>query len=244
MNGNERMTRPAISERELLEEVLPKLVTEKRLGHIASVVATAKRMCDRLCPLFSKEELSRDDLVLAACLHDVTKSMDQNALAEKYGLTLSEDDRQNPETLHALTGACYASEHFDVSDAVLSAIRKHTVGDPAMSLTDKLLYIADYIEETRPYEDCRREREAFFGAPEKMSKKEAEEHVDLSLCRILAGTAEHLLERGRPVHRTTLETLRARLSEHKNDGAFEKLTKDFPRTAQRLCGEKRKGDNR
>ena len=43
-----------------------------------------------------------------------------------------------------------AEEKFGVNDPeILSAIACHTTGKPDMSLLDKILYIADYIEPRR-----------------------------------------------------------------------------------------------
>lgn len=104
----------------------------------------------------------------AGLLHDVTKELslsEQKALCEKHGLSVSSREESSVALLHAKTGAFYAREIYSelVDDAVFSAIYKHTVAGEDMSLMDKLLYLADFIEEGRCYPLCRATREAFYG---------------------------------------------------------------------------------
>ena len=52
--------------------------------------------------------------------------------------------------LHAKLGAYLAKKKFDIRDPeVLSAITWHTTGKAAMTVPEKIIYIADYIEPGR-----------------------------------------------------------------------------------------------
>ena len=52
--------------------------------------------------------------------------------------------------LHAKVGALLAEKKYDIEDQeVLSAIRWHTTGKPDMTLLEKIVYVADYIEPKR-----------------------------------------------------------------------------------------------
>jgi nicotinate-nucleotide adenylyltransferase len=57
----------------------------------------------------------------------------------------------NPKLLHAVTGAIIAWEIFGESEAIVSAIRWHTTGRAYMSVLEKILYIADYMEPHRDF---------------------------------------------------------------------------------------------
>ena len=71
-------------------------------------------------------------------------------LCEKYGLSVSEVEKENPSLLHAKLGACLAQKKYEIQDKeILQAIESHTTGRPAMSLLEKIVYIADYIEPGR-----------------------------------------------------------------------------------------------
>jgi predicted HD superfamily hydrolase involved in NAD metabolism len=61
-------------------------------------------------------------------------------------------ERANPTVLHARLGAELAREEFGVSDeAVLSAIRKHTLASGTMSVLDAIVYLADGLEPGRRF---------------------------------------------------------------------------------------------
>ena len=79
-------------------------------------------------------------------------------LCEKYGIINNHAELEAPKLLHAKTGAALARDLFGVSDAVYEAIRWHTTGKSDMSLFEKILYLADYIEPTRDFDGIDRLR--------------------------------------------------------------------------------------
>ena len=91
--------------------------------------------------------------VLAGLLHDCSKNMpdeEQIALCERENDPLSEFERSNRLLLHAKSGALTARLRYGVEDEeVLDAIRSHTTGRAGMSLLEKIIYVADYIEPAR-----------------------------------------------------------------------------------------------
>lgn len=90
----------------------------------------------------------------AGILHDITKKLnsdEQLILCKKYGIILDNAELSNPKLLHAKTGAAFAKELFGVSGDIYEAIRWHTTGKPDMTLLEKIIYLADYIEPTRDF---------------------------------------------------------------------------------------------
>ena len=83
-------------------------------------------------------------------------------LCEKYGIINDNSELEAPKLLHAKTGAALARDLFGVSDTVYAAIRWHTTGKPDMSLFERILYLADYIEPTRDFEGIDELRELAF----------------------------------------------------------------------------------
>ena len=66
--------------------------------------------------------------------------------------------------LHAPAGMLLARDEYGVRDpAILTAIRRHTLGDRDMSLLDAVIFVSDFIEPSRrPFaglEDARCEAE-------------------------------------------------------------------------------------
>ena len=89
----------------------------------------------------------------AGLLHDCAKAIPNDEkleLCKKYGIIVSDVERENPSLLHAKLGAYIAREKYGVmDDEVLHAIYVHTTGEPGMSTLDKILFVADYIEPNR-----------------------------------------------------------------------------------------------
>ena len=141
----------------LREKVLEHL-DEHRVAHVAGCESEAVRLAMHWG---EDPELAAE----AGILHDITKSLsydEQLQLCEKYGIINNNSELEAPKLLHAKTGAAMARELFGVSDTVYEAIRWHTTGKPDMSLFEKILYLADYIEPTRDFEGIDELRELAF----------------------------------------------------------------------------------
>ena len=131
---------------------------EHRVAHVAGCESEAVRLAMRWG---EDPELAAE----AGILHDITKSLSfdkQLQLCEKYGIINDNSELEAPKLLHAKTGAALARDLFGVSDTVYAAIRWHTTGKPDMSLFEKILYLADYIEPTRDFEGIDELRELAF----------------------------------------------------------------------------------
>ena len=90
---------------------------------------------------------------IAGLLHDCAKCIphgDQIKIMEKAGQPPLQEELDNQSLLHSKCGAIIAQDKYDIDDPdILNAIRFHTVGRPNMSLLEKIVYIADFIEPTR-----------------------------------------------------------------------------------------------
>jgi nicotinate-nucleotide adenylyltransferase len=80
-----------------------------------------------------------------------------------------------------------------MEEAVCSAIFWHTTGRADMTLLEKILYIADYAEPTRPYAWCERLRTLVL------------EDLDAAVLYGLNVTISHNQSRGNVIHSRTLE---------------------------------------
>ena len=132
----------------------------------------------------------------AALLHDCTKKLgleDQLALAERYGVGLDDLERRALKLLHAKTGAAVAAAVFGTDGEVTGAIRWHTTGRADMTLLEKIVYLADYIEPTRDFPGVEELRRACY------------EDLDAGLLLGLEMTIREMEERGAPIHTKTLE---------------------------------------
>ena len=144
----------------LAERVRPYL-TELRYGHTRAVEREAAALGGIYCP----EKIP--SLRVSALLHDITKRLpmpEQIRLCGEFGIPVTDEDRRSPSVFHAMTGAAVAARDFSdiVDDEILSGIRWHTTGRAGMTLFESLIYLADYIEETRTFDDCVRLRRLFW----------------------------------------------------------------------------------
>lgn len=90
---------------------------------------------------------------MAGLLHDCAKYMKYDKMLEEAqlaNLPISEIQSENPVLLHGPLGSYYAKTRYHIEEeCVLDAIYYHTLGRPNMSMLEKIVYVADYIEPNR-----------------------------------------------------------------------------------------------
>ena len=159
----------------------------KRMPHVLGTEQEAVRLAERYGADVTKARI-------AALLHDCTKKLDmdeQLALCKKYHIPLDELERKALKLLHSKTGAAIARDVFAVDDDVYSAIMYHTTGKPDMTLLEKIIYLADYIEPTRDFPGVEALRRTVY------------EDLDQGLLMGLTMTIDEMEEMGNPVHHMT-----------------------------------------
>lgn len=131
---------------EKLKKKLRRHLDKERYEHTLGVMYTS-------AALAMAYRIDIEKALLAGLLHDCAKCVPGEKkirLCEKYGLPVNNAEKHNPGLLHAKLGAYIAAEKYKVDDSeVLDAITYHTTGRPNMTLLDKIIYIADYIEPNR-----------------------------------------------------------------------------------------------
>ena len=174
-----------------LEKVVISLLKPSRVNHVLGCRDTAVELAKRW-------GANETDAGRAGILHDITKALDgplQLTLCAEYGTILNDFGKKYPKTLHALTGALVAERIFGENEAVVSAIRSHTTGKADMSLLEKIIYVADYME---PHRD-------FPGVDE--LRRLAFSNIDAALKLGLEMTLEHLKRQGSEVSPETRDAL-------------------------------------
>ena len=192
----------------ILSELRMKVIgsmSAKRATHTVAVEA----MAVRLGKIYVPDKILQ--LRAAALLHDVTKEKklnEQLALCEKYGVEVEENDRFSPKTFHAKTAAALIPyEYPEFADSeVISAVRWHTTGHSNMTVTEKIIYLADYIDDSRTFDDCVRLREMFWSVdPVSMTDSERMAHLREVLIMSYDMTIKNLLEENSPVASDTID---------------------------------------
>lgn len=192
-----------------LREDISVSMSDFRLAHTLGVEKMAVRLGEIYCP----EKI--DVLRVAALLHDITKEKsveEHTEIYRKYSFEPSKEELSAPATLHSVTAALIIPEKYPefAMDEVIGAVKYHTVGRTDMTLTEKLIFLADYIDETRRYDDCIALRREFFDAePEKMTESERIIHLDRVILHAFDLTITDVLKNGRVL---SVETVLARNS--------------------------------
>lgn len=163
---------------DLYKKKLQKKLDTDRYEHTLGVAYTAASLAMRY-------KFDVNKAMLAGLLHDNAKCISYEKkiqMCEKYNIHLSDVEKENPALLHAKLGAFLAMHKYKVADKdIISAILYHTTGRPNMSLLEKIIYVADYIEPMRyKARNLDEIRELAFV------------DLDLALVKILGDTLEYL----------------------------------------------------
>ncbi|MCM1148912.1 MAG: nicotinate (nicotinamide) nucleotide adenylyltransferase [Butyricicoccus sp.] len=176
---------------EWLREQADAMLDPKRVRHVRGVESEARSLARRWG---TDPDLAAE----AGILHDITKKLDLNQqllLCEEYGIITDELERTNEKLLHAKTGAAVARDRFGACDEVYTAIEWHTTGRPDMSMPEKVLYMADYIEPARDFEGVERLRALAY------------EDIDAAMELGLRMSLEDIVSRGNTPHEDSASAL-------------------------------------
>ena len=172
-----------------LRPVALSYLKHKRIPHVLGTEQEAIRLAARYGADVEKARV-------AALLHDCTKRLDmeeQLALCRQYGIRLDALEQQALKLLHAKTGAAIARDVFGVDDEIYRAIWWHTTGHAGMTLLEKIMYLADYIEPSRDFPGVDKLRAVCY------------KDLDEGLLMGLEMTIEEMTSMGNPVHHATIE---------------------------------------
>ena len=133
-------------DREEAERLVAARLSEKRRAHVHRVAAEAVVLARR----FGAPE---DAAELAGLLHDYCRELDDDeilAAAEHHGIVCGAVEARRPK--HILHGPVAAAELAGrVPSEVAQAIARHTVGAAGMTVLDKCVYLADFMEPGRDF---------------------------------------------------------------------------------------------
>jgi predicted HD superfamily hydrolase involved in NAD metabolism len=121
----------------------------KRYYHSLEVANIALKLNEHL-----NLKLEETVVYLASILHDCAKlySKDKlwDILVEFKDILNLESIKNYPSIWHSFAGKKVAKDYYNINDEnILSAIFYHTTGKPNMTTLEKLIFVSDYIEESR-----------------------------------------------------------------------------------------------
>ncbi|MBC7765904.1 MAG: bis(5'-nucleosyl)-tetraphosphatase (symmetrical) YqeK [Hyphomonadaceae bacterium] len=157
----------------------------KRYNHSIGVMETAIM----LAKLYNVDKFQA---AVAGLLHDAAKYIPYDQaikMCGEYGITVDQAMINSPKIIHGTLGAAIVKDVYGVKDeAILHAIQVHTLGCEKMSVLDKIIYIADYIEPNRDFDGVEQLRMTA--------------NIDLNQAILMGidGTMQDILARRLPIH--------------------------------------------
>ncbi len=167
----------------------------KRIKHIEGVCECALELSHVHFP-----ELSDEDIIEAAYMHDFTKEWSASEHLEAFGKYSALPDHDE-KLFHSRTAALIARHVYHLSEDVCSAIYYHTTGRANMTPLEKVIYFADYIEKNRTHIDCVDVRDTYKMLMEKGDPLA----LDKAILYSLDLTLEGLLKKSKYIHEDTLQ---------------------------------------
>lgn len=130
------------------ENIIKNELKESRYIHSINVAKVAKELAKH----YGCDE---EKAYIAGLVHDCAKNMSYEKMMKKcedYDVLLDEFEMRNPFLIHAKVGEKVAQHEYGIDDEeILGAIKWHTVGNVGMSVLEKIIFIADMIEEERKF---------------------------------------------------------------------------------------------
>ena len=165
---------------------------KKRYKHTLGVADTAACLAMRY-------GVDMQDDYIAGLLHDCAKCVpDEQKLKEckEYNIEISQSEKKSPYLLHSKLGAYYAKHIYNIdNEEICSAIKYHTTGRAKMSMLEKIIFVADYIE---PYRNKANDLDTI--------RSIAFENIDETIYEITKDTLEYLNKKQAEIDPMTVET--------------------------------------
>ena len=177
-------------DREVALQTVKVQLTDHRYQHTIGVMETAIVLAKRYGVDVKKSEL-------AAIFHDYAKFRPKDEMKQIIHNQGMEQRllEFNSELWHAPVGAFLVEKEVGLKDEeILAAIRYHTSGRVGMSLLDKIIYLADYIEPGR----------RFPGVDE--VRNLAKDNLNQALIQALKNSIQFLMKKNQPVYPDTIYT--------------------------------------
>ncbi|WP_456278214.1 bis(5'-nucleosyl)-tetraphosphatase (symmetrical) YqeK [Bacillus sp. AK128] len=188
--------------REKALSIVKEQLTDHRYLHTVGVMNTAIE----LSKLYSGDEKKAE---LAAIFHDYAKfrpkeEMKKIIMDQHFSADLLEFDK---ELWHAPVGAYLVEKEVGITDLdILNSIKYHTSGHTDMTLLEKIIYLADYIEPGRSFPGVEEVREI------------ASTDLDLAVIFALRNTIQFLLKKNQAVYPVTFNTYNTMIRKYKEGG--------------------------
>ena len=175
---------------EELKEELKKYLKSDRYEHSLCVMEMSEKLAQ-------KYRVNKTKVMKSALMHDLAKEMPFDEL-KKYTkenhIYVSRMELMLGVTLHGKVAADICRKKYKFEKEMCMAISNHTTGRPNMTMFEKIVFIADKIDETRQYEGIEELRNLAF------------ENIDKAIIKNIDSTTILNLQKGRPILEESIKT--------------------------------------
>ena len=174
-----------------LMDKLNKMLPKNRIIHSEGVAKCAVK----LSKIYKCDE---EKAYISGILHDCAKYLNQDEVdyyVRKYKIDLDEYEKDSLALSHSIIGSVLVKNEFFIEDIdIINSIRYHTTGKENMNILEKIIYLADVIEENRSYPGVDELRELAF-----------EGKLDSAILKSFNNTIEIVIKRNQIIHPRTIK---------------------------------------
>ena len=160
------------------------VLSQKRFNHSLNVASEALRLADRY-------GANKEFAYVAGLLHDICKEAPKEEMLkilEGSDIILDKTFLSVPKIWHGYVAAIYIQNEFSILNAeIIDAVRVHSTGCDAMSLLQKIIYMADLISAERDYPGVEQMRALAY------------QSLDLAMLKAYQFIIGELISKGRPL---------------------------------------------
>lgn len=175
---------------EELKKELKKYLKDDRYKHSICVMEMSEKLANHY-------KVNKQKVMKAALMHDLAKELPFDEL-KKYiidkKIYASKLEMRVGVTLHGKVAADICRKKYGFDKEMCIAISNHTTGKPKMSMLEKIVFIADKIDETRNYEGIEELRTLAF------------KNIDEAILQNIDNTISNNMKKGRPILEESIKT--------------------------------------
>lgn len=183
-----------------IEEKLSKMLKPNRLKHSINVAKCAVKLSE----IYGYD---KNKAYLAGMVHDCAKYFEKNQIdyyVDKYDIYLDDLEKESLALSHSVIGSYVVQDVFNITDKeIIDAIRYHTTGRENMTLLDKIIFMADMIEDGRK-----------FNGVEYLRKLSYEGMLDKALITSFNNTIKYVIDNNQAIHIRTVKSRNYLLKEN------------------------------
>lgn len=174
-----------------IEKKLKEMMPERRLKHSLNVAKCAVELSEIY-------NCDKEKAYLAGMTHDCAKYFNDEQVeysVNKFKIDLDDMEKNNLALSHSVIGSYVIKEAFNIKDEeIINAVKYHTTGRENMTLLEKIIYIADLIEEGRDFPRVDELRKLAYG-----------KRLDESLILSFNNTIKYVIDNNQLIHPRTVK---------------------------------------